>query len=192
MKKLFAAILLLGAIGGFAYLYWRAGIVEMIQGKTALDLGAPFTRLGADYPWAPIILMAAIGAFLYSFRWWFARKPPQIPLRKGADPKGKRKAVPPSPPPPRIPGALMMNSYFIISTIVVLTVGAVWGKEEVILGRISFVLGVQVLLGFFLMLLAWVWEKSLYRFGSLVGILVHFGTAGAIAFSVIRGLDVLR
>lgn len=200
MKKALGVLLVLGAVGGVVSLYYLSGIVEMIQGTREFSLGAPFRELAADFPYRILILMGSIGAFLYSFKWFMARKPPKLPpVRKTGDPEADRRAEKRRQASmaaniklsPRMPGALMMNSYFMISTAAVLTVGAHSNQPPPTVSLIALILALQVVVGLILMAMALIWEKSLFRIGGMVGILVHLAMAGALGYTVIRALPSL-
>jgi hypothetical protein len=201
MKKALGVLLVLGSIGGIAYLYYLSGIVEMIQGTKELSLGAPFQELAAEFPYRILILMGSIGAFLYSFKWLMARKAPKLPpVRKSGDPEADRRAEKRRQAamaanvkiPPRMPGALLMNSYLMVVTAAVLTVGAHSSQPPPTVSLIALVLALQVAVGLILMGMALVWEKSLFRLGGMVGILVHLAMAGALGYTVIRALPTLE
>jgi hypothetical protein len=196
MKKALGILLILVALAGIAFLYYRVGFIDDLQKEEPVfDLGKPFRMLGDEFPLFVLLLMGSIGAFLYSFKWFLARKPPKMPkLRKTGDPEADRRAkrrreiamaanVRPSA---RMPGALLMNSYFIITCITVLMVALSANQVTASIGFISIVLAAQLLVGFLLMLFALVWEKSLFKLGSLIGILVHLLAAAGIAFTLVR------
>ncbi|HLG41768.1 MAG TPA: hypothetical protein VI643_00280, partial [Planctomycetota bacterium] len=94
--------------------------------------------------------------------------------------------------PPRMPGALLMNSFFMVAAAIVLGVGAHSGQPKPTLSLIALVMAAQVVIGLLFMLLALIWEKSLFRPGSLMGIFVHLAIAGGLVYTLIRALPVLQ
>lgn len=201
MKKGIGVLLLLGSIGGIGYLYYLSGIVEMIQGAKEFSPAAPFQELAADFPYRILILMGSIGAFLYSFKWFMGRKPPKLPpVRKTGDPEADRRAEQRRQAaiaanvkiPPRMPGALMMNSFFMISAAAVLAVGAHSSQPPPTLSLIALVLALQLVVGLVLMAMALIWEKTLFKIGGLVGMLVHLAVAAALGYTAIRALPTIK
>jgi len=201
MKKLLGFLLILASLGGIGYLYYLAGIDKMIQQQKEFSLWAPFQELAVDFPMHVLILMGSIGLFFYSFKFLMARKAPRLPpLRKTGDADADRRAERRRQAavaanvriPPRMPGALLMNSYFMIAAAIVLGVGAHSGQPKPTLSLIALVMAAQVVVGLLLMLLALVWEKSLFRPGSLMGIFVHLAIAGGLVYTLIRALPVLQ
>jgi hypothetical protein len=203
MKKLIGFLFILASLGGIGFLYYRSGIVEKIQKDEPVELMAPFHQLANDFPVNILLLAGSIGFFLYSFSWFMARKAPRMPpVRKTGDPEADRRAARRRQAmmaanvkiPPRMPGALLINSFFMLTAVAVLVVGvyAQPAQDKSVLGLISLVIGAQLAVGILFMLMALVWEKSLFRMGSMLALLVHLVVAGGAAFSILRGLPTLQ
>lgn len=159
MRRVFGALLLLA--GPFCLYLFTAR--AMFHGRDALgevlDLHLPFVVLGRDYPTDAILMLGALWSFLLGLFF--------VVTDSG---KGGR-----------IARIMLFNALLLVSSLLVATIGAIAGKDAIVVAFFAIMAMGQVVIGAILLVLSFLERPkgvlslflgaSVYLFGVVVGLL---------------------
>lgn len=195
MRLLGFFLFLVSLAGLYLFVAGFATTGEMsLVGPDKLDLGGSFGRLGTSFPGDILLLMGSLFVLLWGLKWMIlgpARGPAKPPPPSDpSDEKAMRKyqvLLSTYKPVPRMPTALLLNSYVILTLIMSLFFGARGSSDPFLLGLLGGVLGLALFFGLIMLFLALKVEKSLGTAGGLVGLLVHVvGLGGVVAAAFLK------
>jgi hypothetical protein len=193
--RLLGFLLFLISLGGLYLLlgYASTGELGIIEpGK--IDFATAPSSLGKRAPADMLLLMASIFVMLWGLKWLVVgRSKGPTPPPKPDDPSDERAMrkyeiqMSTFRPAPRMPMALLLNSYAILTLIISLFFATRGGENHFLLGAMGAVLGLALVFGLIMLVLAKI-EKSLGSGGGLIGLLVHLGGLGVVAAAVVLRL----
>jgi hypothetical protein len=171
--------LFLAALAGLYTLLGWLGTQELgFVPPDKIDFGGYFKEMGRHFPIDVFGLLAAAFLVLLGLKWLVLGRskgptPPPPPEDPSDDKAARRYELQMATfrPSPRMPTALILNSYLVLSMVVGLYFGRDCG-DSFLLGVMTATLCLALLFGLVMVILA-KFEKSLATPGSLVGFLVH-------------------
>jgi len=193
--RLLGFLLFLISLGGLYVLlgFEATGEIGIIE-PAKIDFASAPSSLGQRAPWDIFLLMGSIFVLLWGLKWLVVgrSKGPTPPPRPDdpSDERAMRKyeiQMSTFRPAPRMPMALLLNSYGVITLIVALFFATRGGEHYMMVGAMGAVLGVALLSGLIMLILAKI-EKSLGTGGGFIGLLVHLAGIGIIAAGVVLRL----
>ncbi len=192
--RLIGLLLFLTSLGGlFLFVTGFAKSGEIVTtGLATIDYLQPFKHLGSEFPGDILLLMSSLFCFLFGLKMLIApgsaRGPNLPPPPDPGDEKAVRKyelQLSTIRPIPRMPTALWLNSYIVITLLVTLFFGARYQAEPFQMGLFGAFLGLSLLMGLVMLFLAKKVEKSLGTGGGFVGLVVHLLAIGVVAAAAV-------
>lgn len=188
-------LLFLISLGGFYLLLGYEATGELgVTEPGKIDFAAAAKGIGSHAPTDMLLLMAAVFLMLWGLKWLVVGRTkgptPPPPPDDPSDEKAMRKyelQMSTFKPAPRMPMALLLNSYAVITLILCLLFATKAGENPLLIGGMGVLLGLTLIVGLIMLVLAKI-EKSLGTGGGFLGLLIHLGGLGVVATAVVLRL----